>query len=60
MFYVQVSACVLDPAGGSNKFMTSTVALQLNWPEKGKKISLSGLTWTWRLCVPLVVFQVDL
>jgi len=41
--FVQVSAYVLASAAGSSKFMTATVAFQLNWPDKEKKISLSGL-----------------
>ena len=42
--FVQVSAYVLASAAGSNKFMTGNVLpFQLNWPDKEKKISLSGL-----------------
>jgi len=43
-FCAGFSLCiVLASAVGSNKFMTATVAFQLNWPDKEKKISLSGL-----------------
>ena len=34
---------VLASAAGSNKFMTATVAFQMNWPDKEKNISLFGL-----------------
>jgi len=44
LFCAGFSLCsLLASAAGSNQFMTATVTFQLNWPDKEKKISLSGL-----------------